>query len=76
MVLSFPYLKDLQATISSILSGPWKKKFSMIRNKKIFITGGAGFIASTLISKLVEDNEIIVYDNFHRDTITSTGKID
>ena len=48
----------------------------MIRNKKIFITGGAGFIASTLISKLVEDNEIIVYDNFHRDTITSTGLVD
>jgi len=48
----------------------------MIKNKKIFITGGAGFIASTLISKLVEDNEIIVYDNFHRDTITSTGLAD
>ena len=48
----------------------------MIKNKKIFITGGAGFIASTLISKLVDDNEIIVYDNFHRDTITSTGLAD
>ena len=48
----------------------------MIKNKKIFITGGAGFIASTLISKLVDDNEIIVYDNFHRDTITSTGFAD
>jgi len=48
----------------------------MIKNKKIFITGGAGFIASTLISKLVDDNEIIVYDNFHRDTITSTGLSD
>lgn len=45
----------------------------MIKNKKIFITGGAGFIASTLIAKLAEGNEIIVYDNFHRDTITSTG---
>ena len=45
----------------------------MIKNKKIFITGGAGFIASTLISKLVEHNEIVVFDNFHRDTITSTG---
>lgn len=45
----------------------------MIQNKKIFITGGAGFIASTLIAKLVKDNEIVVYDNFHRDTISSTG---
>lgn len=48
----------------------------MIKNKKIFITGGAGFIASTLIAKLVEDNEIVVYDNFHRDTISSTGLAD
>ena len=38
----------------------------------ILITGGAGFIASTLISRLVEENEIIVYDNFHRDTISNT----
>ena len=45
----------------------------MIKDKKIFITGGAGFIASTLIARLVKDNEIVVYDNFHRDTITSTG---
>lgn len=48
----------------------------MIKNKKIFITGGAGFIASTLIAKLVEENEIVVYDNFLRDTITSTGLAD
>lgn len=48
----------------------------MIKNKKIFITGGAGFIGSTLIAKLVDDNEIVVYDNFHRDTISSTGLAD
>ena len=45
----------------------------MIENKKIFITGGAGFIANTLISKLIEKNEITVYDNFHRDTLTGSG---
>ncbi len=44
----------------------------MIRNKKIFITGGAGFIANTLISKLIEDNFIVAFDNFHRDTITGS----
>lgn len=44
----------------------------MIKNKKIFITGGAGFIANILISKLIEDNEIIAYDNFHRDTLTGS----
>lgn len=45
----------------------------MIKNKKIFITGGAGFIANKLISELVDDNKIVVYDNFHRDTISETG---
>lgn len=44
----------------------------MIKNKKIFITGGAGFIANTLISRLVAENEIRVYDNFHRDTLSSS----
>jgi len=42
-------------------------------NKNIFITGGAGFIANTLIRKLVEDNKIVVYDNFHRDTLSGSG---
>lgn len=42
-------------------------------NKNIFITGGAGFIANTLIQQLVEENVITVYDNFHRDTLTDSG---
>lgn len=42
----------------------------MIENKSIFITGGAGFIANKLISQYVERNKIIVYDNFHRDTLS------
>jgi UDP-glucose 4-epimerase len=45
-------------------------------NKNIFITGGAGFIANTLIQHLVEDNKITVYDNFHRDTLTASGYAD
>ena len=45
----------------------------MITNKKIFITGGAGFIANKLIQRLIEQNEIVVYDNFHRDTISNSG---
>ena len=42
----------------------------MIENKNIFITGGAGFIANTLISRLADKNRITVYDNFHRDTLS------
>lgn len=44
----------------------------MIENKSIFITGGAGFIANTLISRLADKNRIVVYDNFHRDTLSSS----
>jgi UDP-glucose 4-epimerase len=45
----------------------------MLKNKTIFITGGAGFIANTLIKNYIDDNKIIVYDNFHRDTLTNSG---
>jgi UDP-glucose 4-epimerase len=45
----------------------------MIHNKTIFITGGAGFIANTLIKHYVEHNKIVVYDNFLRDTLTNSG---
>jgi UDP-glucose 4-epimerase len=41
----------------------------MIKNKKIFITGGAGFIGSTLIGCLIDNNKITVYDNFRRDAL-------
>ncbi len=51
-------------------------KETMIKNKKIFITGGAGFIANKLIANLIEDNEITVYDNFSRDTLSGSGYAD
>ncbi|MFT5820838.1 MAG: UDP-glucose 4-epimerase [Crocinitomix sp.] len=44
-----------------------------MEGKNIFITGGAGFIANTLIQRLIENNKITVYDNFHRDTLTGSG---
>ena len=43
-----------------------------ITNKKIFITGGAGFIANKIISSLINKNKIIVYDNFTRDTLSKS----
>lgn len=42
-----------------------------LKDKKIFITGGAGFIGSTLIGKLIENNEMVVYDNLERNTLKS-----
>ncbi len=40
-----------------------------LKNKRICITGGAGFIGSHLVSLLVDDNEIVVYDNLHRNAL-------
>lgn len=45
----------------------------MIENKNIFITGGAGFIANTLIRRLIDTNRITVFDNFTRDTLSGSG---
>jgi UDP-glucose 4-epimerase len=44
----------------------------MIRGKSIFVTGGAGFIANAVIRRLADDNRIVVYDNFQRDTLTGS----
>lgn len=41
----------------------------MIRKKKIFISGGAGFIATHLIERLVSNNQIIVYDSLSRNSL-------
>ncbi len=35
----------------------------MIKNKKVVVTGGAGFIGSNLARHLCEDNEVVVIDN-------------
>ncbi|MBI4849808.1 MAG: NAD-dependent epimerase/dehydratase family protein [Nitrospirae bacterium] len=45
----------------------------MIRNKNIFITGGAGFIGSTLASRLCKDNKIVLFDNLVRNTLKHTS---
>jgi len=41
----------------------------VISGKTIFITGGAGFIGSTLAGRLVEDNRIVVFDNLSRNAL-------
>ena len=45
----------------------------MIKDKNIFITGGAGFISNRLIKELVHNNEITIFDNFYRDTLTNSA---
>ncbi|HEX7071078.1 MAG TPA: NAD-dependent epimerase/dehydratase family protein [Rhodothermales bacterium] len=41
----------------------------MLKGKTIFITGGAGFIGSTIIGRLIADNKVIVLDNFSRNAL-------
>jgi UDP-glucose 4-epimerase len=40
-----------------------------LAGKRIGITGGAGFIGSHLVERLLEHNEVVVYDNLHRNAL-------
>lgn len=41
----------------------------MIKNKKIFITGGAGFIGSHLCQSLIQENTVTIYDSYRRNAL-------
>jgi UDP-glucose 4-epimerase len=44
----------------------------VLSGKRIFITGGAGFIGTTLAGRLVDGNEVVAADNLHRDALSGT----
>lgn len=44
-----------------------------MRDKKIFLTGGAGFIGSKLCEILCKNNNILIYDNLNRNSIKNTN---
>lgn len=48
----------------------------MLTDASVFITGGAGFIGSTLASRLVDTNRVTLFDNFRRDAFTGTSLAD
>ncbi len=39
-----------------------------MKDKRVIVTGGAGFIGANLVEKLVTDNEVLVIDNLHTGT--------
>jgi UDP-glucose 4-epimerase len=47
-----------------------------LEGKHVFITGGAGFIGTTLAGELVERNTVVAFDNLHRDALSETGLVD
>lgn len=48
----------------------------MIKNKKVLLTGGAGFIGTRICKLLCENNEILIYDNLNRNSIKNTNLLD
>ena len=47
-----------------------------LEDKRVFITGGAGFIGTTLARELVERNTVVAFDNLHRDALAATRLAD
>ena len=44
--------------------------------KRILVTGGAGFIGTTLARRLVDANEIVALDNLHRDAVSGSDLLE
>ncbi len=41
----------------------------MLKGKKVFITGGAGFIGASTAGRLLDENEVVLYDNLYRNSL-------
>ena len=44
----------------------------MIEGKRVLITGGAGFIGSSLALRLVDTCDVVIFDNLHRNALKDT----
>ncbi len=46
-----------------------------MKNKRILLTGGAGFIGTKIAERYVNDNKIFLYDSFRRDSLVYSDKL-
>ena len=58
--------------IISKIQNLYHEESKTMKGKKIFITGGAGFIGTKLCSLYAKNNEIMIYDNLNRNSIKYT----
>ncbi|MFQ5457031.1 MAG: NAD-dependent epimerase/dehydratase family protein [Myxococcota bacterium] len=47
-----------------------------LEGKRIFVTGGAGFIGSKFVERVLEKNEVVIYDNFARNSLETGASAD
>jgi nucleoside-diphosphate-sugar epimerase len=45
----------------------------VIKDKRILLTGGSGFIGTALAARLVNHNQVVIYDNGHRNSLKDSG---
>jgi UDP-glucose 4-epimerase len=46
-----------------------------IEGEVVLITGGAGFVGTALAKRLIEANQVVIYDNFSRDALSRSNII-
>lgn len=61
--------------MGSPVSLPAPSPTPKLEGATVLLTGGAGFIGSTLAKVLLETNQVIILDNFHRDALGAMGLV-